>query len=92
LAGGAVDAAGAGAGATLVVGAGAGAGGVDDGAVALPEPSAVAAAVAFGAVVRPARRARKRSNKPALANWVINMTAATAMRKHFRISELLFES
>jgi hypothetical protein len=64
-------------------GAGAGAGDEVVGAgVALPAPSAVAAAVEF---VRAARRARNRSNKPALANCDITMTATRAMKKLFRM-------
>ncbi len=67
--------AGAGAG-EVAVGAGAGAGDAVAGA-------GVAAAVAMGLIPR---RARHRSKKPAWANCDISMTAAMAMRKHFRIS------
>src|SRR5271165_6762716 len=61
-----------------VLGAGAAGAGAGAGAgVTLPDPSAVAAAVE---PVLPARRARNRSNKPALANSDIRTTATMAIR------------
>jgi len=82
-----VVATGAGGAGAAAAGAGAGAGAAVVGAgVALPELSTVAAA---GALVIPARRARKRSNKRACANCDMSMKATKAMRRIFRISLLL---